>query len=159
MHIAEAIMETLFGFAFFGRVDESFIPLVALPLIFGIPLVAIIVDYLQKRNKNRVVEKALERGVPIENLALDEPKRNRLPYRSGMVMLAVGIGVVVFGFAFGRVLEAGGDPEFYVPKAIFGAGGVIVLLIGIALLINDRMNRDRFDNGNGRTKIDRGQDY
>jgi MFS family permease len=146
MHIAEAIMESLFGFAFLSN-TEDFIPLVALPLVFGIPIVAIVVDYLQKRNKNRVIERALERGVPIENLALDEPRRNRMPYRSGMVMLAVGIGVAIFGFAFGKALEAGGDPEFYVPRAIFGAGGAIVFLIGVALLINDRMNRDRFDNG------------
>jgi hypothetical protein len=147
MQIAEAIMHTVFGFAFLGSVDESYIPLLALPLIFGIPIIAIIVDYLQKRNKNRLIERALEKGVPIENLALDEPRRNRLPYRSGMVMVAVGIGVTIFGFAFGRALEAGGDPEAYVPRAMFGAGGVIVLLIGIALLINDRMNRHRFDNG------------
>lgn len=147
MHIAEAIMQSLFGFAFFGSIDESWIPLLALPLIFGIPITAIVVDYLQKRNKNRVIERALERGVPIENLALDEPRRSRLPYRSGMVMLAVGIGVSIFGFALSHAIRLGGDPEWQVPRAMFGAGGAIVFLIGIALLINDRMNRDRFENG------------
>jgi hypothetical protein len=150
MHIAEAVMQSLFGFAFLASVDEVLIPIVAISFSLCIPIVAIITDYFQKRTKARIIEKAIEKGVPIENLALDEPRGNRMPYRSGMVMVAVGLGLAIFGFALTGALQQAGEREFYIPRAVFGGGGALVFLIGVALLANDRMNYSRFFNGNGK---------
>jgi hypothetical protein len=150
MHIAEAIMQSLFGFAFLASADEIIIPVMAISLSLFIPIVAIIVDYFQKRTKARIIEKAIEKGLPIESLALDEPRGSRMPYRSGMIMVAIGIGLIIFGFAMSTGLARAGEDDAFLGQPIFGGGGAIVLLIGIALLINDRMNYKRFFNGNGK---------
>jgi len=151
MNTAEAVMQSLFGFAFLASsAEEVLIPLAAISLGCSIPIIAIIVDYFQKRTKARIIEKAIEKGVPIENLALDEPRGARMPYRSGMVTAAVGLGLVIFGFALGGALQQGGENEYYIPRAVFGGAGGLVLLIGIALLVNDRMNYKRFLNGSGK---------
>jgi hypothetical protein len=52
-----------------------------------------------------------------------------------MVCSAAGLGVAALGWFIG-------DPEATGPMAGIGA---IVLLIGLALLINDYINRDRFN--------------
>lgn len=144
-------MQSLFGYAFLAMgLEEVLIPLTAITLGCGIPIIAIVVDYFQKRTKARIIEKAIEKGVPIENLALDEASGPRLPYRSGMVTVAVGIGLIIFGFAVGAAMQQGGEREFYIPRAVFGGAGTLVLLIGIALLINDRMNAKRLQGGNGK---------
>ena len=113
------------------------IPIIAVSLSLMIPIVAIIVDYFNKRNKAQVIQRAIENGVPIDNLQFEEPKR-RLPYRSGMVSLAVGIGLAIFGFAIGTYTE---DAE---AMPVFLGIGALIALIGLALLINDRMNYDKY---------------
>jgi hypothetical protein len=144
-------MQNLFGYAFLAMgAEEVLIPLVAITLGCGIPIVAIIVDYFQKRTKARIIEKAIEKGVPIENLALDEPQGARMPYRSGMVTAAVGLGLIIFGLAIGVAVKQSGETEHFIPYAVFGGSGALVLLIGIALLVNDKMNYKRFFDGNGK---------
>ena len=151
MNTAEAIMQSLFGFAFLATsAEEVLIPLAAISLGCSIPIIAIIVDYFQKRTKARIIEKAIEKGVPIENLALDEPRGSRMPYRSGMVTVAVGLGLMIFGLAIGAAMKQSGETEHFIPYAVFGGSGALVFLIGIALLANDKMNYKRFFNGNGK---------
>lgn len=157
MQIAEGIMQTLFGFSFLANA-ESFIPIVAIVMVFSIPIAAIVTEYFQKRNKARIIERAIEKELPIDNLSLDDEPRKRLPYRSGMVMVATGLGVIVFGVALTWAMKASGETDAEVGMAVFSAGGAIVLLIGIALLINDKMNYERFLNGNGNGKR-AGSDY
>jgi len=113
------------------------IPIIAVTLSLMIPIVAIIVDYFNKKNKAQVVQRAIENGVPIENLQLEEPKQ-RLPYRGGMVCMAVGIGLAIFGFAIGTYTP---DQE---AMPVFLGIGALIALIGLALLINDRMNYDKY---------------
>ena len=116
-----------------------FIPIIAVTLSLSIPIVAIIVEYKQKKNKAEVIKKAIENGVPIDNLQLDVPKP-RIPYRSGMVNLAVGIGVALFGVLLGTI-----GPDIPGPAMASLVGiGAIIGLVGLALLINDKMNYDRF---------------
>jgi hypothetical protein len=98
--------------------------------------VAIITEHLQKNKKAEIMQKAIEMGTPIDNLKLDEPKQ-RMPYRSGMVTTASGLGVLIFGFAISRIEN---DPE---PMYVFIGMAAVVILIGLALLINDKMNYDR----------------
>ncbi len=149
MRTAEEIMHALFGFTFSQIGGEVFIPIIAIIMVFSIPIAAIITEHFQKQAKAKLMEKAIEQGVPVENLKFEEPKR-RLPYRSGMVTAATGLGIIVFGFAMGTAIEMTGDPEAIIGKFVMGGMGAIVLLIGIALLVNDKMNYDRiFRNGNG----------
>lgn len=115
--------------------SELWIPILAVGLSLMIPIVAIITDYFRKRDKMRVIEKAIENGASLEGLKLDEEdKTPPMPYRSGMVCSATGLGVAALGWFIG-------EPEATGPMAGVGA---IVLFIGLALLLNDYMNRDRF---------------
>ena len=118
------------------NVVAIFIPIVAIVMVFSIPIVSIITEHRQKNKKAEILKKAIEMGTPIDNLKLDEPKK-RMPYRSGMVTTASGIGVVIFGIAMSRIEN---EPE---PMLVFIGMGSVVILIGLALLINDKMNYDR----------------
>ena len=75
------------------------------------------------------MEKAIEKGLPLEGLSLEDKKGPRMPYRSGMITLAVGIGLGIAAFFIGEMKMLG--------------IAAILCLIGIALIINDRMNYDR----------------
>lgn len=109
---------------------------ITLAVVLGciIPMVAIITEHYNKKGKLRVMEKAIEKGLPLEGLSLENERGPRVPYRSGMVVLAVGIGI---GICAVLVENTGG----------FGVGiASILLLIGLALIINDKMNYDRLFN-------------
>ncbi len=113
------------------------VPIIAIVFALAIPIVSIIVDYFNKKNKMRVIEKAIEKGLSLEGLSFPEEKKGpRLPYRGGMVVLAVGLGVGIFAVLLGAV-----EPKALYP--ILGIGSILTLL-GIALIINDRINYDRY---------------
>jgi hypothetical protein len=114
---------------------KELIPIVAIAFALSIPIISIIVEYFHRKNKLRLFEKAIEKGVTLEGLSLEE-KRPRVPYRAGMVLLAVGIGIAIFAFLMAQI-------EI---KAFYSILGVsfIPALIGIALIINDRINYDRY---------------
>ena len=108
------------------------IPILLILLGCSIAIVAIITDYLFKKIKMRVMEKAIEKGLSLEGLSSEDKIKSRVPYRVGMVFLAVGIGIGIFALL---------DREI----DILGLASIPVL-IGIALIINDRINYDRLFN-------------
>jgi len=113
-----------------------FIPIVAIVFSLSIPIIAIIVEHFNRKNKMKVIEKAIEKGITLEGLSLEEKKEPRVPYRSGMVTLAVGIGIAFFGVLIGQTEK----------NALYALLGIssIPALIGIALIVNDRINYDRY---------------
>ncbi len=116
--------------------DPVIIPVVAIVFSLAIPIIAILVDYFTKRSKMQVMEKAIEKGLPLEGLSLEDKKGPRMPYRAGMIALAIGIGLGILGVLLGQ-------KDLEVLYAIVGAGS-IPALIGIALIVNDRINYDRY---------------
>ena len=145
-------MTSLFGSASpLGQVSAYWIPIVAVVFVFSIPIIAIITEYYEKRNKARLLERAIEKGVDVENLVLDEPKV-RMPYRSGMVTVATGVGIIIATAVIGIIaaqfeeVVTGGA----VAIGVFIGIGAIVAIIGGALLWNDRMNIERLRQQNGR---------
>ena len=146
-------MTEIFAFIFsagiVGNAFESLIPVIAIVMVFTIPIVAIITEYFQKKNKAELLGKAIEKGIAVEDLKLDDT-RQRMPYRSGMVCLATGIGVIIFGFAMAVALKETGEEDAIIMQATMGGGGALVFLIGVALLVNDRMNYKRFFGGGDR---------
>ncbi|MEJ2110582.1 MAG: DUF6249 domain-containing protein [Acidobacteriota bacterium] len=118
--------------------DAMLIPIVAIVLGCGIPIVAIIFEHFTKKAKLRVIEKAIEQGQPVDELSLDGKKRPRVPYRGGMIALAVGLGIGIFALLVG---QSEGD-------ALYPLLGVATIpaLIGIMLIVNDRINYDRLFN-------------
>ena len=116
--------------------DPTAIPVVAIVLGLTIPIVAIIVEHFTKKSKMRVMEKAIEKGLSLEGLSLEDEKKPHMPYRAGMIVLAAGLGVGIFAILVGQVE----------PEALFWLLGLasIPVLIGIALIINDRINYDRY---------------
>ena len=118
--------------------DPVIIPVLSIIFSLSIPIVAIIVDHFTKKSKMRVMEKAIEKGLSLEGLSLEDEKRPPMPYRAGMIVLAVGLGVGIFAVLVGQVE----------PEALFWLLGFasIPVLIGVALIINDRINYDRYPN-------------
>ena len=114
------------------------VPISGVVLGCAIPIVAIIMEHFTKKSKMQVMEKAIEKGIPLEGLSLDDKKGPRMPYRSGMVSVAAGLGVCILGVLLGQA-----NPGALYP--ILG-GGSIAVLIGIALIINDRINYNRYFN-------------
>ena len=115
--------------------EAILIPIFAIVFSLSIPIIAIIVEYFNRRNKMRVLEKAIEKDVPLDGLSLEENKP-RMPYRSGMVTLAVGIGIGIFAVLVGQMED----------DALYPLLGIasILALIGIAFLINDKINYNRY---------------
>lgn len=113
----------------------TLIPIVAIVFSLSIPIVAIIVEYFNKKSKMRVMEKAIEKGLPLDGLSLEDKRGPRVPYRSGMVLLAVGIGICIFALLIGQTES----------DALYPLLGVasIPTLIGIVLIINDKINYDK----------------
>lgn len=119
------------------------IPVIVVSFSMAIPIVSIITERFQKRDRMRLIEKAIEHGANLEDLQLEDPETPpRLPYRNGMVSVAVGTALVLGHLLLRPTLEAHGTGEL---ALIMLLGGLIVGCVGIALLINDRMNRDKFD--------------
>ena len=120
------------------RIDPTLIPIVFFVFGISIPIIAIIVEYLTRKSKMQLMEKAIEKGVPLEGLALENKRGKRVPYRSGMVLLAIGLGVCIFAILVGQS-EA---------DALYPLLGVasIPTLIGIALIVNDKINHARLFN-------------
>jgi hypothetical protein len=126
---------------FFGSVVSQLVPITAILMVFSIPIIAIITEYLEKKEKMRLLEKAIEKGATIDSLSLVNQKKPSIPYRKGMVTFAIGLGAFISGFFLGRHNQS-----------IFIGGGAILLLIGAALIINDKLNYERLysekeDNG------------
>ena len=117
---------------------ELLIPIVAIVFTFSVPIVAIIVEHFTKKSKMRVMEKAIEMGMPLDGLSLGDKKGPRAPYRSGMVLVAIGIGVIILALVIGQMEREALNP-------LLGAGSIPVL-IGIALIVNDRINYDKLFN-------------
>ena len=117
---------------------DILVPIVAIVFSLSIPIVAIITELLNRKNKMKVIEKAIEKGMTLEGLSLWEDKKPRAPYRSGMIALAAGIGVCIFAFFIGKM-----ETDALYP--LLGLGSIPVL-IGAALIINDKINYNRYFN-------------
>ncbi len=119
------------------------IPIIAM----FIPIVAIIMSYYEKKAKMKVLERAIEKGVEINNLDLGDYSHPKFPYRSGMIALSCGIGIIIFGIFFGMIGGENSIPEIgsSITMYVLIGSGAIVALIGAALIANDRMNISRYE--------------
>lgn len=124
------------------------IPLVVVTLAMLIPIVAIVTEYFQKKEKMRLMEKAIEHGESLENLKLEpnleslingSSDRPKMPYRDGMVVFGVGAGLIISAYYV--------DLGVGVLESLMIIGGAVCVGVGVALLFNDYMNRDRFKQG------------
>ena len=117
---------------------QLLIPVVAVGMSLMIPIVAIIVEHFQKKAKMHLVEKAIEHGVDISEIKFDDECSSGppMPYRAGMITFAVGIALIASGKFALSTMEV-----FFILASI---GGAVCICVGVALLINDWMNRDRF---------------
>ena len=74
---------------------EEIIPLLVISLSFTIPILAIIVDGVNKRSRDRTIEKAIERGLSERELRRlmspeERKRRPRRPFKAGLILMAVG---------------------------------------------------------------------
>ena len=73
------------------------LPVIVVTLSMMIPIVAIITEHFRKRDKMRLMEKAIEHGVDLSDFKLEDECGNKPapPYQAGMVTFAVGVGLGV----------------------------------------------------------------
>ncbi len=136
-------MMALFADINYSEFGRMAIPVIAVAMSMAIPIVAIIVERFQKRDRMRLIEKAIEHGANLDELQLEEPEtRPRLPYRNGMVCLATGAALVLGQKLATERFASSGVEEL---GMFILLGGLIVGFVGLALLVNDHMNRDKFD--------------
>lgn len=112
---------------------------VLIPLaVLGLAAYALRLNHNAKLRRADLIEKAIELGAPVGDLSLSEEKP-RLPYRKGMIMGSIG-------FAFLLVAESaskGAEESARTAGSWFGLVGGLLFLIGIALVLNDFINRKR----------------
>ncbi|MCP4573484.1 MAG: hypothetical protein GY838_14095 [bacterium] len=119
--------------------NGTLMPIIVVTLAMLIPIVAIITDYFQKKSKMRLMEKAIEHGANLDDFKLEEAdgeSQRQMPYRGGMVTLATGVGILIGA----KYMDIGAGEL----NTLMMVGGAIVICVGMALLANDFMNRDRF---------------
>ena len=119
---------------------ESFLVL-TVPFAF-----VIIVLWLQINEKHKryqlqaeLYTKALEKGQPIPTDCFPEPKKKRNPLNTGIICIAVGIGIIVFiwlmATSLAHVSEDAMNGEMSRFFLSFASVGVIPFLIGVAYVI------------------------
>ena len=101
-------------------------------------LIVVIMDNKSRRIRTKLLHDermlALEKGLPVP-MELGDFGRKRRPYVRGLVFLAIGLGLMIFG-------GIGNDDD------VVGFGA-IPALIGVALIIADKFSKP---NGSSRNK-------
>lgn len=123
------------------------VPVVAIIMVFSIPIVGIIAGYLVKRKNAEVRMKAIEKGVSVPLDAEGDPVLN--PYermarsrRNGIIATMAGIGIFA---SFGVIAVVVDEPE----ALAGGAFGLIPLFIGIGMFLDSWLRRRDLDKGEG----------
>lgn len=132
-------MNTFLASMELGEMGSFLFPLVIIGMGMSIPIIAIITDHLQKKERMRLIEKAIEHGADLKDLHLedlnsDDNCKPRMPYRSGMILIAVGIALSV-----GHLFLDASFGSIHFPLLV---GGLLTGLIGVAQILNDWINRD-----------------
>lgn len=118
--------------------------MIGLVAVFGtllLILIVVLMDNKSRRIRTKLLHDermlALEKGLPVPT-ELGDFGRKRRPYVRGLVFLAVGVGLMIMG-------------AFMIDDGMIGFGA-IPAMIGIALIIADKLVKDKKDNGttNGR---------
>jgi len=125
-----------------GEIPELVVPIVAITMltVFGAPVlivgVIMLIHYFKARSLHRTVQMMVEKGQPIPAALLAPPAvpRARSDLRRGVILLAVGLGVMTF---FG--VEEGWHDSAW-------ALGLIPGLIGVGYLIVWKLEGKKNDN-------------
>jgi len=130
------------------------IPIVAIVGGLSIPILAIILDYRKKKLQAQIIETAIEQGLSVDEIhellaqhggeseeKKEECKGKRHPFRSGLVLLAVGAAFYL----------ADNAHLFNEPYGVFDtfplSGNFVAYLLmglGVANLVSDLLNLGRF---------------
>ena len=109
--------------------------MIAMVAVFGtllLILIVVIMDNKTRRIRTKLLHDermlALDKGMPVP-MELGDFGRKRRPYVRGLVFLAIGVGLMIFGGIANEVDMLG-----------FGA---IPALIGVALIIADKVGKDK----------------
>ncbi len=109
--------------------DVFLVPIFGIIFTFGLPIVAIVGGLMYASRRARLQQELLmklaETGRPIPpelfQSALFSRRSSRSPLRGGLVVSAVGIGIMLYGWILGETSVL--------------AAGLIPLMIGLALLL------------------------
>jgi hypothetical protein len=113
--------------------------MIGLIAVFGtllLILIVVLMDNKSRRIRTKLLHDermlALEKGLPVP-MELGDFGKKRRPYVRGLVFLAIGVGLIIMGATTND-------------EGVIGFG-VIPAMIGIALIIADRLVKDKNSNG------------
>jgi hypothetical protein len=100
-------------------------------------LASIWLAFARNREMQKTIRLAIEKSVQLDAALIDKlvKRRSGIPedyYVGGIVCIAVGIGLPILGYFFGRI-EA--EPELQFVCGILVGAGILVGLIGISLIV------------------------
>ncbi|MCL2413802.1 MAG: DUF6249 domain-containing protein [Bacteroidales bacterium] len=141
MNISELTADQIFELeitriAMQSQLEDILIPIFVIVSAFVVPaVVVILVVWFITRQKNQynklkaeVMAKAIESGQTLPENFFDEPKKQRNLLKTGIICIAVGIGIALF------IWLAGGAVQGY--QLARGASlGIIPFLVGVAYII------------------------
>ncbi len=117
--------------------DEDVIALIG---FFLVPIVALIVLYFTRRLKTQERLRAIEKGVNIPFEPADPRERAARTRRWGIVLVAAGLGVIIFSGVMAAVIRD--------RNPLIGAGfAAIPILIGMGLLLEYRLRSKELATG------------
>ncbi|MCP4770172.1 MAG: hypothetical protein GY879_02020 [Planctomycetes bacterium] len=124
---------------------ELLIPLFAIVGGLSIPVFWFFYDSRNRASRDRVIEKAIESDLSIDEVRElfkddnDKPSSPRkMPYRKGLILMGIGIGLLA-------ARKAGYLPQASHDDPDGGMFGLVALFLGIGLFLSDFFNRKRFD--------------
>jgi hypothetical protein len=107
------------------------VPIFGIIFTFGTPviLVAVILYYRMRKTRllHETIAKLVEKGLPIPEALLSPesaPRRKRSDLRTGIILIAVGLGLTIFFYAVTGWVDGNG-----------WAIGIIPLLIGLGYVV------------------------
>ena len=124
---------------------EMLIPLIAVAGGLSIPVFWFFYDSRNRASRDRVIEKAIQSDMSVEDVRelLREDKEkptapHKMPYRKGLVLMGIGIGLLT-----ARKLGYMPEPDSGDPDG--GIFGIVGLFLGMGLFLSDFFNRHRFN--------------
>jgi hypothetical protein len=124
---------------------ETIMPILVVGGGMSIPIFYFYFESRNKASRDRVIEKAVESGAPLEDVKhifADQEAQNKsvrkMPFRKGLILMALGGGMLLsreLGF-FG--------PSGSEEAGLGGVFGICGLLLGAAIFVSDFFNRKRF---------------
>ena len=111
-----------------AQFEDTLVPIAFFVMVIFLVAIPVFLDYRKKLSLHKVMVSAIEKGADIPLEALNPPKPKRDDLRTGIILVALGIGLTLFLYLSENSVEE-------------AAPGIIPLFIGLGFLVNAALNK------------------